>query len=271
MRTFVHKAPQTASAKAQPFHPVNRQPRMLQTQDKAIPGDTVSNEAARRGHDFSRIPIYPRAEIAEAGHHAPPSVKDKSLDGNDDDDGGIVVHDQSPDAGTPDAGIKGGATPVAPVAAKKAGVQSFEVKWTKNSAMSATNARVRLDYTVKFKKDAAFDPALAEFRQNAFHKLEVTAGPNKGFKDDNSPLHDDNYSRADDTAGNAKTDTTFVSEDNPGASGLDKDDVIDYSFTAEQMIIDTSNANKQIDKKGPHTVTIKGKHPRTVTGVPKTF
>ncbi|HXO72555.1 MAG TPA: hypothetical protein VN838_26645 [Bradyrhizobium sp.] len=267
MRTFVHKAPHMAEA----FHPVHRQPRMLQTHDKAIPGDTASSEAARWGYDFSRIPIYPRAEIAEAGHYAPPSAKDKSLDANGDDDGGIVVHDQSPDAGTPDAGTKGGAAPVAPVAAKKAGVQSFEVKWTENPAMSATNARVRLDYTVKFKKDAAFDPALAEFRQNAFHKLEVTAGPHKGLKDDNSPLHDDNYSRADDTAGNAKTDTNFVCNDNPGASGLDKDDVLDYSFTAEQMIIDTSDANKQIEKKGPHTVTIKGKHLRTVTGVPKTF
>lgn len=169
----------------------------------------------------------------------------------------------------------GGAPVQAPpaVAAKKAGVDSFVVTWKKNSATSATTAKLRLDYTVKFKKDATHDPALAEFRQNAFHLYEVTDGPNKGQKHDNPPLHDDNYSRADDMNGNTKNDVDFVSNDNPGpvAGTLDAKDVIDYSFTAEQMIIDTSDGNKEIAKRGPHTATIKGKHPRTFAGVPKTF
>jgi hypothetical protein len=34
------------------------------------------------------------------------------------------------------------------------------------------------------------------------------------------------------------------------------------------MIIDTSDSNKVIAKRGPHTGTIKGKDPRTYGGVP---
>ena len=46
---------------------------------------------------------------------------------------------------------------------------------------------------------------------------------------------------------------------------------MDFTFTAEQMIIDTSDGNKVIKQRGPHTATIKGKHERTFDGVPKTF
>jgi hypothetical protein len=66
----------------------------------------------------------------------------------------------------------------------------------------------------------------------------------------------------------------FVSNDNPGtavSTPIDKDDVVDYSFTAEQMILDTSAGNKEIKKLGPHTGTITGKHPRTFGGVPATL
>jgi hypothetical protein len=66
----------------------------------------------------------------------------------------------------------------------------------------------------------------------------------------------------------------FVTEDNPGNTvdtPLGKDDVLGYSFTAEQMIIDTGDSNKVIAKRGPHTGTIKGTHPRAFSGVPKTL
>jgi len=157
--------------------------------------------------------------------------------------------------------------------AKKAGINTFAVTWKKEPASSATTAQLRIDFSATFKNDSAHDPALAEFRQNAFHKLEITDGPHKGLKEDNSPLHDDNYSRADDVNGNPTTSTRFDGYDNPGTKQgtLDKDDVIDYSFTAEQMIIDTSDNNKVLAKKGPHTATIKGKHPRAFAGVPKTL
>lgn len=156
---------------------------------------------------------------------------------------------------------------------KTAGVDSFSVAWSKNTSYGETAAKLLLLYNATFTKDATHDPALADFRQNAFHKLEVTAGPHAGAKSDTSPLHDDHYSRADDMGGNARDSTKFSSNDNPGPTTetLDKDDVIDFSFTAEQMIIDTSQNNKEIAKKGPHTATIKGKHPRTFGGVPVTL
>lgn len=152
---------------------------------------------------------------------------------------------------------------------KKAGVESFTVTWTNRS--SDTTAGLRLDYTAKFKKDDDHDPALAEFRQNVKTVATITDGPNKGYSVDTSPMHDDNYSRADDVAGNSPSDVDFVSNDNPGISPIDPDDVIDYSFTAEQMIIDTSDGNKVIAKRGPHTGTVKGKHPRVADGVPQTL
>ena len=45
--------------------------------------------------------------------------------------------------------------------------------------------------------------------------------------------------------------------------------MIDYSFTAEQMIIDTSDSNKVLERRGPHTATIKGKDARVYGNVPK--
>jgi len=165
------------------------------------------------------------------------------------------------------------APPKAPVKAKKAGVASFVVKWSKNAKASPTNPNLRLDYTAKFKKDADHDPALAEFRQSVMTKFEVTAGPNKGLKGDTSPMHDDHYSRADDIAGNAITSVNFQSNDNPGfkAGTITKDDVLDYSFTAEDTIIDTSLKGAVIARRGPHTGTIKGKGARSYGGVPKTL
>ena len=149
---------------------------------------------------------------------------------------------------------------------KKAGVKSFKVDWSKNPDSSASTAVLRLDYRAKFKKDDEHDPSLAEFRQNVKTKYEITDGPNKGDKGDTSPMHDDNYSRADDLEGNTISDVDFYSNDNPGLYGwLDKDDDLNYAFTAEQMIIDTSQANKVIEKRGPATGTIKGKHPRKVS------
>lgn len=58
---------------------------------------------------------------------------------------------------------------------------------------------------------------------------------------------------------------------NPGISGLHQDDYLNYSFTAEQILIDISQNNKVIAKQGPVTVTITGKPPRKYSGVPKTL
>jgi len=244
--------------------------RSLEANTKDDKSASAVTDTARFGYDFGHIPVHPRAEAKAiaAEHRESLVLGDKSVDGESDSRFGLV-EDNGPDAGT---GPKDAGAP-ADAPKKKVGVDSFEVKWTKNSNSGPKTAKLRLDYSAKFTKDATHDPAAAEFRQNAFHLFEVTAGPNKGQKHSNPPLHDDNYSRADDTAGNSINDENFVSNDNPGAvaDSLDKDDVIDYSFTAEQMIIDTSDGNKVIAKRGAHTATIKGKDPRTFDGVPKTF
>jgi hypothetical protein len=181
-------------------------------------------------------------------------------------------HIGGPREGNPEGGAKDdGVKPPAEKKKKKAGVESFTVDWAKGATAGPTAANLRLDYNAKFKKDDDHDPALAEFRQNAMTKWQITDGPNKGAKGDTSPLHNDNYSRADDLSGHKITDQLFYSNDNPGwdTGEIDKDDVLDYAFTAEQMIIDTSDGNKVIEKRGPHTATIKGKDPRAYGSVPK--
>jgi hypothetical protein len=187
-------------------------------------------------------------------------VADKTTDEDLEDSGDqgqIVVDDKDGDpVASRDAGT---------AATKSAGVDSFSVNWA--GTTSERKATLHLDFTAKFAKDATHDPTVAEFRQNAFHKYEITDGPHKGTKSDNSPLHDDSYTRADDHQ-HTRADQDFVSTDNPGVRHLSPNDVIDYAFTAEEMIIDTSQGNKVIAKRGPHTATIKGKHPRTVDGVP---
>ena len=89
-------------------------------------------------------------------------------------------------------------------------------------------------------------------------------------------MHDDNYSRADDKDGKPKLeDPGFKTNDNPGLSGLDDDDDIDYSFTAEQLVIEGCPSpcptGAVVARRGPHTATAKGKDPRTTTGVPATL
>ena len=155
---------------------------------------------------------------------------------------------------------------------KRAGVESFVVEWSKNTLPGRTKANLRLDYTARFRKDDEHDPALAEFRQNAADEWEVTEGPWAGSSN-STPMHDDKYSRADDRSGNSKSDVDFYSNDYPGwpDERMDDDNVLDYTFTAEQLIIDTSRGNKAIAQRGPHTATIKGKHPRIFGGVPKTL
>jgi hypothetical protein len=223
--------------------------------------DSTGAELAHLGHDFGRIPIHPRVE-----------AKEKKTNG---DKGGrsILIAGKSPDAGTPAPAPAPAPSLAAPAAKKTAGVDSFVVQWAKNATSGPTVAKLKLDTTVKFKKDATHDPALAEFRQNAGFEWETTDGPNKGFKA-SKPFGDDNYSRADDEGGHGVSDVDFVTDDNPGTRRgvhIDKDDVINFTFTAEQMVIDTSDGNKVVEKRGPHTATITGKDPRVYDGVPVTL
>lgn len=182
----------------------------------------------------------------------------------------VRIIDKDPQGGTKNqpADVKKPPAAKTPAVTKRAGVESLWVNWTEN-IKSPTAPKLRLDFQAKFKSDAKHDPALAEFRQFVYHTIEVVAGPHKSPKVSTAPLHNDNYSRADDKGNHDITDVYFLGNDNPGPNDLDKDDDIKYSFTAEQRIIDTSDSNKIIAKVGPHTAGIIGKHPRKAWGVPK--
>lgn len=240
-------------------------------------GDATTGRLARFDHDFSRIPIHFATEGKSVeGPSQTSRAPVEKAEGKEKAGGSIIIETNGPVGAPPPAPAP---TPTkapaqAPAAPKKtAGVDSFAVAWKKNANAGPTLAKLRLDATAKFKKDATHDPALAEYRQNAAYNFEVTAGPNKGVKS-SQPLQDDHYSRADDIGGHTINDVNFETNDNPGNSAqtpIDKDDVINYSFTAEQMIVDTSDGNKVVEKRGPHTGTITGKDPRTFGGVPATL
>jgi hypothetical protein len=232
-----------------------KKPPSAATPSKMLRDNTISGASGSAG-DFSRVPLHAATRAAAAGG---------------------IAQDRDPPQSGAGSGSARAPAPAAPAPApaapaKKAGIGTFKVTWKKEPTSSATKEQFRIDFNATFKKDSTYDPALAEFRQNAFHTLEVTAGPHKGVKEDNSPIHDDHYSRADDVNSNPISSTRFDGYDNPGtkAGTLDKDDVINYSFTAEQMIIDTST-NTVLETKGPHTATITGKHPRKYDGVPVTL
>jgi len=220
-----------------------------------------------RGFDLSMVPVVPRSSSEAASGESKTAVR--SADDDQRFTGSPI--DKDPEAPKrKEAPVREQKKDTPTPAKKRAGVESFWTRWTAPSELSPTAPKLRLDFQAKFKDDATHDPALAEFRQFAFHKIKVTSGPSadKYKPDDTSPLHDDHYSRADDKANHDIHDVYFLSNDNPGPNELDKDDVIRYSFTADQRIIDISD-NSVIKKLGPHTAGITGKHPRKTFGVPE--
>jgi hypothetical protein len=249
MRKHTRRPEETEDKKKSTVPPVQQKdtPRVDNTSNQFLTlQQTVGNRAVER--------------LISASESIRPPTTEKSVDGRDERRFGQIVEN----APKSDGGSGGVAEKAPKAKKKKAGVDSFSVKWSENSRTTASQPRLRLDYKARFKDDEDHDPALAEFRQNVMTKWEIKDGPNKGKKGDTSPMHDDNYSRADDIKGRPKSDVNFESNDNPGfaAPGIDKDDDLDYAFTAEQMIIDTSQGNKVLEKVGPKTGTIKGKHPR---------
>jgi hypothetical protein len=163
--------------------------------------------------------------------------------------------------------------PAAPLA-PRAGIEYFTVSWQKNPQAGPYNARLKLHYLAKFRDDGVHDPQCAEFRQNAMATYECTAGTHKGDKADTSPLHDDHYSRDDDLKKRPRTSADFESEDNPGVKRghTEPDDVIDFNFTAEQMIVDICQTpNKVIAHIGPNSARITGADPRNYSNVPDIF
>lgn len=151
----------------------------------------------------------------------------------------------------------------------KAGVESFDVEWNYNTVdpplPDGEHENFSLTYYAKFKNGGGYNADDAEFRQNAGDSLKIKEGPHKGYAKD-TPLTDDGYSRLSDPTDYKGVD--FDSDDLPGIDNIDKNDDIDYKFNAEQMIIDTSDSNKEIVKKPLYSVTITGKYPRTYIGLP---
>ena len=241
--------------------------------------DTNSRRAAglAPGHDFSVIPVFAKPPAEGAARELVTTNKFENQQG-----GGVHVSDKDPDPGkkkapsgetpkqTPPAATSPGGKPSPAPATKRAGVESFWVHWAEDDLKKhPSEAKLVLQFQAKFKDDQKYDPAVAEFRQLVFHKLEVVKGPHTSPEVSTAPLHDDGYSRKDDQGNHTIHDNYFLGSDNPGPKDLDKDDVIKYSFTAEQRIIDTSDGDKVIKTLGPYTAGINGKHPRTPWGVPK--
>ena len=133
-------------------------------------------DTARFGYDFGHIPVHPRAEAKAiaAERRETLVLGDKSVDGESDSRFGLV-EDNGPDAGT---GPKDAGTPAG--APKKAGVDSFEVKWTKNSNSGPKTAKLRLDYSAKFTKDATHDPQQPSSARTLFTCLKLLLGLTKG-------------------------------------------------------------------------------------------
>jgi hypothetical protein len=267
-------------------------------------GDLISTGIPPFGHDLSKIPVFAKTPTERAvpnikkesvessdvkvqgvrtfkfnfnGLNSAPHVTDsvavseKSVEGGEQNFFGDHIVERAPKRDNRIGATPGGSTSIAFPKIRKAGVDSFEVKWSINSRSTETDPKLRLDYKAKFMMDDDHDPALAEFRQNAMTTYTIIAVPYVGQRGTTAPMHDDHYSRADDLSGNTITDVDFKSNDNPGYNGLVRGAVFDYSFTAEQMIIDRSQNNKVIEKRGPHTATIKGRHPWIYGGVPYTL
>lgn len=125
---------------------------------------------------------------------------------------------------------------------------------------------LRLDYIVDFGDAAPCDPACCQFRQNVMTVATITPPGQAAQVFNTAPMHDDNYSRADDTDGNpALSHAGFTTDDNPGFRNLPEGSSVDYSFTAEQLVIDTCNAGATVRKIGPHTATVKGTYKADLT------
>ena len=221
--------------------------------------------------DFGRILIHApaQAQAIKSGSCNSASVDRAATHHKD-----VVLNQSIPTQPVQQATSRQGSSG-APGNPKRAGVDAFVVSWEK-LYVDADCQKLQLVFFGSFMDDDAHDPTLAEFRQWVMSSAAVVDGPHKGVAA-STPWHDDNYSRADDLAGNHRD--WFFSGDQPSmcefldrnnnAVAITKDDIVDYSFTAEQRIVDTSNGNKIIANRGPHTATIRGKGPnRQFTGVP---
>src|ERR1051326_5784365 len=89
------------------------------------------------------------------------AIATKSVNYSDEGNGPIIMKG-------PESGSSGGGDAVATKAPeakkkKKAGVDSFDVKWSENPSRTPKNPRLRLDFKAKLKDDEEHDPPFAGF------------------------------------------------------------------------------------------------------------
>jgi len=101
---------------------------------------------------------------------------------------------------------------------KKCGVESFVVKWSVGVGHGyGDGVMFRLDVTIKFKNSGDYDARCCEYKQNVMTKAKATRGGQEIYSYDNSPMHDDNYSRDDNpnpwSGNNDRSDPAFVTWD----------------------------------------------------------
>lgn len=177
------------------------------------------------------------------------------------------------------------------LAKKKCGVESFVVKWVGRGDIPnpelAHNpgALFKIWVKITFKNGGEFDQRCCEYKQNSGYKVKLTRGGQPIER--NFPMKDDDYSRANDVDGNLD-DSNFESNDFPGLPNVQEGDVIEFSFTAKQIVYLPGNnfaANKdkkldacecekndEVAKRGPHTASVTGTYSKKLKyddGVPK--
>jgi YD repeat-containing protein len=165
---------------------------------------------------------------------------------------------------------------------KCCGVKKFVVTWKERD--DATSVGFRIDVTIEFMNDEEHDPACCVYCQNVSTVWEVKDGPNKGKKSDawKAKMHDDHYSRGDDSDGKPELgDPGFTTDDSPGVlkSWLKDGDDLDYTFTAEQIVKEGCDEpcpkGAVVAQRGPHSGTVTGKATdeggRKFGGVPATL
>jgi hypothetical protein len=126
-----------------------------------------------------------------------------------------------------------------------------------------------IEVKLKFRSDPPYSCACCEYRQNAALWLVVKLN-GRVIDDGGWPMKDDGYSRKDDLDGWPATHWCgFETKDYPGTkSALPFFTNIHFTFTAEQLVIDTCNNNAVVEKYGPTTMVVTGTFPTRLKWTP---
>jgi hypothetical protein len=160
--------------------------------------------------------------------------------------------------------------PILPAGTMIAGVDSFTVAYDKDPVQ---DGRIRIDVEATFLDDATHSAAVAEYQQFVSSRARIRR-PDGTVIETPAALrnrHDDGWHRDKDRV-NDRPQTfvgnTYSTFDVAGIAPLEDDEVLDFRFTAEHLIVDLARNQMVIASRGPHTVVVKGRKPRTYQGAP---